>query len=151
MQPPAPPPMLYDVQVRTKKKVGKVCLSTIAPEEVYVSPRARSVDPQEIPYIGIRTRKTLSELINMGYPAEQIMNLRSETMGEDWSEERLARTQRTGNTEFAGEDATDSNDPSMREVWYNEEYILVDYDGDGVAERRACCCATVSLLPAEVR
>ncbi len=51
-----PPPMLYDVKVRRKVKTGQVRIDVVPPEELLVSTRARSTDPQQAPYIGIRTR-----------------------------------------------------------------------------------------------
>lgn len=147
---PSAPAMLYDVQIRRKKTSGKVCITCIAPEEVLISPRARSIDPQSAPYIGIRTRKTLSDLIDMGYDPEVVMDLHSDAQTLDWNEERTARVQRTGSVEFLDGDDTDGKNPSMREVWYNEEYILVDRDGDGIAERRSVCSVGSTLLHDEV-
>ncbi len=146
-QVPPPPPMLYNVKVRRKAKSGQVRLDVIPPEEVLVSTRARTPDPQKTPYIGIRTRKTLSQLIDMGYAKNIVTNLRSSDQLQDTDGERMARGMRTGTVDFDPQDSnTPSENPSMREVWYNEEYALIDRDGDGIAELRACCSVGDTLL-----
>lgn len=147
-QPQPMPPMLFDVTVRRKRKRGQVKLDCIAPESVYVSTRARSIDPQTIPYMGIRCRKTLSDLVAMGYAYAQVIDLRSDDQLDDLGEERIARGNRVGST--LGADAEDASNPMMREVWYNEEYVLVDADGDGIAERRAVCSVGDTILHNEI-
>jgi hypothetical protein len=136
---------LLDVTLRRKKEKGQIRIESVQPEEVLLSPRANTINPQKMAYIGTRTKKTLSDLVEMGYEVKDVEDLRSDDT--DLEDAQYTRDARIG--------ATDSNDessgnPMMREVWYNEEYIRIDRDGDGIAELRLCCSVGDTLLHDEV-
>ncbi len=127
-QPPAP--LLHDVVLRRTTRTGRVRIRPLPPEEFLIDRRA--VDLDEVPFLAHRLKRTISELIEAGYPREQLAVLEDDEVA-DLSLERLER--------FADEDEmpwreSSALDPSMREVWVTECYIRVDYDGDGVAELR---------------
>ncbi len=78
------------------------------------------------------------------------MELRSDSTLDDSTGERVARQFRTGSVTYDTEDSnTPSENPSMREVWYNEEYAQIDADGDGIAELMSCCSVGDVLLHSE--
>lgn len=85
--------------------------------EYLFSPRARHEDSAD--YQCHRVRKTRSDLVEMGFNAEQVDTLSVED-GE-WYKRDI------------WDDA--ARDKSMQEVTLLEEYIRLDVDGDGVAER----------------
>lgn len=137
---------LLDVVLRRKKESGKVHICCVPPEEVLLSPKSRGVDPQDMPYIGTRTRVPLSYLVELGYPTEMVLDLRSDD--SDLEDAQYTREARTGITGTDNEES--SGNPMMREVWYNEEYIRIDHDGDGVAELRFVCSVGSTILHNEV-
>ncbi|MBV9522746.1 MAG: hypothetical protein JO010_08135, partial [Alphaproteobacteria bacterium] len=127
-QPPAP--ALHDVVVRRTVRDGRIRVRPVPPEEFLIDRRA--VDLDEVPFLAHRVKRTLSELIEEGYPRAKLADLEDDEIA-DFSLERLER--------FADEDElpwreTNALDPAMREVWITECYIRVDYDGDGIAELR---------------
>lgn len=118
----------HNVIVQKRAKSGRVQIDVLPPEELIVSKKATCVE--DAPFIGHRRLATRSELISMGFDADQINSLPAyNTL--DFTEERLARYT-PGEEPFEQE----SLDESMQQVEIYECYIYVDYDGDGIAELR---------------
>jgi hypothetical protein len=97
----------------------------------------RAVSLEEATFCAHRSRRTVSDLIEMGYPKNKVRDLPAAD-DLDFNAEVITR--------FATEDEEprrdgDTLDGSMRPVWYAECYLKVDYDGDGVAEWRKVCLA----------
>ena len=119
----------YEINVVFKTKAeGKCTIDVVPPEECGVARDARSpyVDDQDFFYH--RSRKSISDLIEMGVPEEKALELPSNDDVE--TQERLARRNKSDETD--GQDWT--NHESMRKVWVTECYIRIDRDGDGIAE-----------------
>jgi hypothetical protein len=127
--------MLYDCSIKRTNKTGRIAIMAIPPEEFLTDRRATSLT--EATFTAHRARKTVSDLIEMGYPKKQCMDLPAAD-DLDFNQETVTR--------FKPEDEeprrdADNLDPAMRNVWYAECYLKVDYDGDGVAEWRKVCLA----------
>jgi hypothetical protein len=127
-------PGSFDVKVRKKKGSGKAKVCVVPPDELLVADNAYGMDADEIPCLTHRRELTLSELVEMGYDVETVMALPSGST--DYTYESQARSDRMG--DYSGK-AHEIPDPMMRRVWYCETYIKVDYDRDGIAERRKVC------------
>ena len=122
---------VYDVTILRTHPNNKVKIHVMPPEEFLISRRATDIESAS--FTGHRVRKTVSELIQMGFDKEQVMRLQAGGAGEgEYNEERIARFDI--DDEFP--DVGHSIDSSMREVWIIECYLKVDYDGDGIAELR---------------
>lgn len=121
----------HDVRYRVKE--GKCCVFNVAPENFLMARDAKDI--KTTPYCGDRQRKSLSDLIAMGYDPDQVKTLPTD---DDATLDDEQQERRSGDDE-SGE-VTDRTGV-MRSVWFSEHYILVDYDGDGIAERRKVCTA----------
>lgn len=113
---------LIDVETRRTQKAYRDL--PIPSEEFLFSSRTRDVD--DMGYKCHRTRKTLSELVEMGFDRDLVESLpESEPAYNDsravarWDDEALV-----------GE----SKLPGMRRVWLCEEYVNLDWNDDGMAE-----------------
>ena len=137
---PMPGPMLYDVKLKRKRAQEFVKFEPVPPEEVLVSTKARTVSLQDVPFVQHRRRLTISALRQMGYD-----------IPEDISDNTSDETESNARNRF-GEDSLndESSDPAMREVWYRENWIRLDRDGDGVAELRRVCVIGTTLIHDEV-
>lgn len=126
---PDGPAMLHDVIVRKSEEYGCIKVCPVPPEEFLISREARDI--YDARFVGHRRRRTVSDLLEEGYPKKVVESLPS---SEDAStfEESLARNTVEDNT--VGGDPT--NNRAMQLVWTTEAYIRVDYDGDGIAEMR---------------
>jgi len=123
------PTELYDIKFKRTRKKGKLRIEPTPPEEVRVSNRTRT-SLQDSPFIQHITRKTRSELIEMGLPKAFVDELPTWS-GNDYTEERISRDSIDDENTQA-----DNPDRSMQEIEYKESYVRVDADDDGIAELR---------------
>ena len=123
-----PTEQYFNVQVRRKKKNGKVKIENIPPEELLFSRRAKSME--DCTFIAHRTQVRAGDLIERGYDSELVMSLAGDQALDDEAE-RQARFQDIESSPY-----DNSLDPSNREVMVTEAYIKADYDGDNIAELR---------------
>jgi hypothetical protein len=125
------------LKLQIRRKCGKLVCEAVPPEEVRVSKRCRG-SLQDSPFTEHVTRKTRSELIEMGMDRGFVDSLPAYDETDRLSEQPVARDTVTDEGDW---DAT-STDRSMDEIQYCEAYIRVDFDNDGVAElRKVVTCA----------
>ena len=131
-------PTLHDVKVRRARPTEFVCTDPCPPEELLVSQRTRTVGLQESDFVQHRTRKTLSEIRQMGYDVPDDINDddNSQTL-EDYARER-----NVGMNLYDD----DTQDMARRMVMFKETWIRIDRDGDGIAELRRVCQVGDTLL-----
>lgn len=130
------PSPIFSVKIRqyieTRKRQKVEC---VPPEEFLIARNARDLDTAD--YVGHRTFKTMSELIEMGYDRAVIEEHGGSSGTFELNAE--AQTRNPGLRDwFGGSEATDA-DPAMRRYYYVESYMRIDRDGDGVAELRRIC------------
>ena len=121
----------YDMSVRVKRKSGQIKAINVPPEEFLVSRHAVSLDDAH--FVAHRTSLTVSELVAMGYDRDIV---------EQYAGENELDTDREVNNRFQDLEAAtgvDPADPTLRSVIYHECIMNVDFDGDGIAERRRIC------------
>ena len=121
----------YDLSVRVTRKSGQIKAINVPPEEFLVSRHAVNLD--DCHFVAHRTSMTVSELVAMGYDRDII---------EQYAGENELDTDREVNNRFQDLEAAtgvDPADPTLRSVIYHECIMNVDYDGDGIAERRRIC------------
>ena len=128
-----PPPSIHAVRVTYTYPDGRVKLEAVPPEEFLISREAKSI--AESDYVAHRRILTVSELVAMGYDYDEIESLASSHEDMSTNVERLTRNAQLDN------ELNERNDKAMRKVMYVENYIKVDYDGDGIAELRKVCTA----------
>ena len=135
------PILSYNVVIKKKKEVGKVCVENVPPEEFLIAKRDKSLKTAR--FVAHRTVKTRSDLIAMGYPQEQVDKMPAYN-DLTYTPERVARYS-------AGEmpDETQSLDFTMQEVELFECYIRTDFDGDGIAELRKVVYAGDQIIDNE--
>jgi hypothetical protein len=135
---------VFDLKLQLKKKCGKLVWMAVPSEEVRVSKRCRG-SLQDSPFTEHVTKKTRSELIEMGMPRSFVDSL-------------PAYNDREQDTEVQSRDSVDDEsdslggsylDRSMDEVEFCEAYIRVDYDDDGVAELRKVVTVANKIPPGE--
>lgn len=116
------------VRIKTVKERGIVKVCAIPPDELEVSRRHNSVLLNDCPYVCHVAEKTLSDVREMGYKVDidDIKGARSEHTQAEYDYREQYRDWRHDN----------DLDESMVRGWLREEYVLVDFDGDGIAERR---------------
>ena len=133
VQPAMEAPNLHDVVVRQTSIDGNIVLDALPPEEFLIDRRARSVEDSAI--VAHRRYLSVSELVQMGYDYEEMLDLAGDEDQFGTNTEFLARhpIANYADSETSGE--------SNRKVLYIEAYAKVDFDGDGISELRRFCCA----------
>jgi len=124
-----PVPMMHAVRATYTHPDGRVKLEAVPPEEFLISRESKSVEQAD--YVAHRRIVTVSELVAMGYDYDEVFDL-----GASYDNvERYTRNKALTN------EMNERHDPAMKKVLYVENYIKVDYDGDGIAELRKVCTA----------
>lgn len=124
-----------DVVLNIVKETGQVVIESIPPEEVLVSPRARSQDISKAPAVIWRTDKTKEDLLACGYDPEKVESLsftRSQYDSPVWRRSDDAESELLGQVE-------------VRTHWRE-----VDFDGDGIPELRRIVRAGNVILENEI-
>jgi len=121
----------YDLSVKVTRRSGKIKIINVPPEEFLVSRRAESLEDAH--FVAHRTTMTVSDLVAMGYDQDEV-EAHASSGDLDVDRERVSRFQ-----DLEAATGTDPADPALREVLYYECIMNIDFDGDGIAERRRIC------------
>lgn len=138
------PLSIYDVELQIKRKKGRCCIEAVPSEEVRVSRRCRG-SLQSSPFTEHVTRKTRSDLIEMGMSRDFVDNLAAWDSDDNDGEVR-ARDSLSDESDSIGSSVIDR---STDEIEYCEAYLKVDWDGDGIAELRKVVTAGDKIPPGE--
>lgn len=125
---------VYDVEVKRTKDASKICIEPVPPEEFFYSQYARSA--QDCPFMAHVKPVRVSDLRARGYDN---LDEAIQSNGEPWMElsvETSYRKQANSNYAYGLHSNSNDADESMREIWVAECYMMVDFNGDGVAEWR---------------
>jgi hypothetical protein len=128
------PSPLFDVKIRRQVKNTRQVVECVPPEEFLIARTARDIDNAD--YVGHRSLKTLSDLVEMGYERDDIEEHGNSASTFEINTEAQTRNPALNN--FLG-GVADNSDPAMKRYEYTESYIRIDKDGDGVAELRRVC------------
>ncbi len=118
----------YNINVKIKKRSGKIRIENVPPEEFLVNKRAKSLE--DAYFICHRSSMTVSDLVSLGYDKDLVESY----AGYDELDREEERNRRFGDIESSGNH--DPADDSQKEVPVFDCIIKCDYDGDGVAEMR---------------
>jgi hypothetical protein len=139
-----PGPPTHDVTLRVIDEVGEARYCVVAPEELLVGRDSRSPNLQACRFVEHRAKRTLSELRELGYDVDD------DLAGESTDDVYMSlQYQARHSAEESNWYRSEVNDPSLREVTFREVYMLVDADGDGIAELRKICIVGRTILANE--
>lgn len=127
---PIPQMRRFNIKVKTVEEKGICRIVAVPPEEMRVSRRHNSLLLDECPYVAHVTQKSVSDIREMGYDvdADDVRSAQSES-------ESIESMDRRENGDFPTQNE-ETDDESQVRGWLRDEYILVDFDGDGISERR---------------
>lgn len=139
----------YSGRMKKTEKRTIVKVEAFSPEDLLVDRDWTSPLLADCPYVARLLRVTLSDLKLMGYDCD-VDDLRASSHGDLVN--RLTRVNQFESTQMAdfGNNQTDNDDDSMAIGWLRMEYVLADYDGDGVAERLCVYRLEEKILKQEV-
>lgn len=131
-QQPPQPMKVFDAELKVYTKRNKVKICNVPPENFYVTARQNSLNMDECEFCSHKERKTITDLLEMGFSEEELSEIHDSGDLAELSSESIARNL------YSEQTANDVNDPdpSLRQLWCSDAYMLIDADGDGVAELR---------------
>lgn len=134
---PIPGPQLYNAKVIGYKQKTTIKVEAFPPEELLVKRDWTSPLLNECPYVARMLQVTLSELHEMGFDDVKAEDL-SDSTDLAISSDAAFRKNRVGDLDQSLTEASNLNedDESRTEGLLRIEFVLVDYDGDGISERR---------------
>jgi hypothetical protein len=120
---PVVPAMLHDVTARRRTEYGCAKVENVPPEEFGISRRAKRI--ADAPYCFHETTSTQQDLIAQGFDEAMIVSLPSSTTSD--TEEEQARD----TVDESESDEGGTLNRASRPIRVLEEYIRMDYDGQG--------------------
>ena len=139
-----PAEIVYDVRIRRERKKQRVVLECVPPEEFLIDRETRDLDTSR--YIGHRSLKTVSDLVDMGYDPDEIENI-SNSDDSYYLTNLEAITRNPAINIFSRDTGPNS---ALKRFVYVESWIRIDRDGDGIAELRKVCSIGPHILFDEV-
>ena len=136
--PPMGQPPMFSGTVTVRRKVKKVRLDSVAPEDGLISPMARTID--EASFVGYRKRVTASDLRVLRVSQDDIDEM---APGEIYTAEQAQRQPDV----VQAADERDNLDDSERKLWVVVAYVRFDWDGDGISEMRRVVYAHAGGMP----
>ena len=122
--------LTFDLKFKTTKRTQKTVICGVAPENFLISKNA--VDKDTAPLVGDIIRKTRGELVGEGYDKDLVRSLPKASSTKKTSTQTAQR--------FKNEGGEKNSEPvkgwASEEVELEDLYAFVDYDDDGIAERR---------------
>jgi hypothetical protein len=133
---------VWDIKIRRTERKGRVSVECLPPEEVLVSPRARST-LDGVPFVAHITEEPRSELVEDGFDKAMVAAL--PTGKPNWLEiDALAR-----NSVVDQLSVENPGDKAMQTVQVRRVTLMVDCDGDGIAELRRVLVAGDKIIENE--
>src|SRR3990167_9368882 len=125
---PAQPQILHDLTIKRKEDRTRFRIEALPPEEMLFPRSARTLDDAII--LAHRRERTVSDLIDEGYDAEELrqipsgseLNFNTETISRDFRQSTFP--------------SSTEGDEASRKILVHEAYLKVDWNGDGIAEWR---------------
>ena len=129
------PPLTFEtVKIKTIGKASKVTICNIPSDELHVSARHNSILLDECPYVAHVSLKTLSDVHGLGYTKVTQADMHA-AADEATSQDKEFRESLKGGR-FGWWTKDNEADESATSGYLRDEYVLCDFDGDGIAERR---------------
>lgn len=119
------------VRFTVKRDVSRIHIKALPPEEFGISAMAPSIELAEV--VWHKQRKTISELLKLGYPKNVVMNLRDdEKLWEDADPDQLSRFKHVDDA--IGDRDVETMSKARRRCMVYEAYTeLEEDDGEGLS------------------
>ncbi len=121
----------FVLEVRRTPSMGRVHIEAIPPEEFALHKSAKGI--ADAKYHRRRSAKFLSEIIRQ-FPEKEAELRDRKAKGDDPGFDPRYSARNPGENINFGSNG--ESDEGRREVWLHEEFIRIDFDGDGIVELR---------------
>lgn len=130
-------PQTYNARICSYKEKTTIKVEAFPPEDLLVKRDWTTPLLDDCPYVARNMRVTLSDLKEMGFKGVTVEDLDS-SEESNYSADASFRQNRANSSDVTFTDmrTQEQDDDSRTEGYLRIEYVLVDYDGDGISERR---------------
>lgn len=144
------PIMVYSGRMKKTVKRSIVKVEAFSPEDLLVDREWTTPLLADCPYVARLIRVTLSDLKMMGYDCD-VEDLKASRHGDLVNRlTRVNKLESTQTADFGDNGGNESDDDSMATGWLRMEWVLADFDGDGIAERLCVYRLEEKILKREV-
>ena len=126
------PEMLHDVKIKRLKSSGRLRAAAVPDEEFLIDSTAKALD-ETVRFCAHVSRVTRSELVKEGFAKAKVDEIPA------FDSDKMTQARRDRDELMDADD--NPPDHSTEYVKRYECYVLIDYDGDGIAERRRIIAA----------
>lgn len=126
------PEMLHDVKIKRIKSSGRLRAAAVPDEEFLIDSTAKALD-ETVRFCAHVSRVTRSELVKEGFAKAKVDEIPA------FDSDKMTQARRDRDELMDADD--NPPDHSTEYVKRYECYVLIDYDGDGIAERRRIIAA----------
>jgi len=119
----------YEIKIKRTLTKGRNLVAVLPEDEVVVDNQWTELDLDECPFVCHYPEMTHSELLGMGMDEDFLEQAYGPTDGQSSEESNRRNTSDENNND-------DESHKALRKYTYYECSMLVDYDEDGIAERR---------------
>lgn len=143
------PVMGYSGRIKKTEKKTVIKVESFSPEDLLVEREWNTPILADCPYVARLMRVTMTDLVSMGLKAtaDELRSSDTSEFSADSTVRLFTKNQIDASTNYTDDD---SDDDSMAEGWLRLEYVLVDKDGDGIAERLCVYRLKDKILKCEV-
>jgi len=124
---------VFDIKLQRTTKKPKLCIETVPPEQALVDSDCTSLDCDEADFTCHEVKRSRTWLIEAGYDEAKL-----DQIGE-YSDDKSQFGSEKVNRLFYTDEDPDQDDveaEGMQMYWLRDIFMRVDYNGDGIAERR---------------
>lgn len=144
------PITVYNGRMKQTVKRSIVKVEAFSPEDLLVDREWTTPLLADCPYVARLIRVTLSDLKLMGYEVD-VKDLKASDHGDLVNRlTRVNKLESTQTADFGDNGGNESDDDSMATGWLRMEWVLADFDGDGIAERICVYRLEEKILKREV-
>lgn len=128
------PVMLFNGRIKKVERKKTIKVEAFSPENLLIDRDWTSPILDDCPYVARLVPVTVTDLHMMGHTEVTAADLNASARVDMGNQDRLTRVDRLDDDDaLTGKDY--QGDDSMAPGWLRIEYVLVDVDGDGIAER----------------
>ena len=145
------PVMVFNGRLKKTEEKTIIKVDAFSPEDLLIDREWTSPLLSDCPYVCRMMRVTLSDVKMMGLDctADELRSSDGMAFSAD-AQFRLSKVTQTGVSTASSFDDRNENDDSMAEGWIRIEYVLIDADGDNIAERHCIYRLQDKILKDEI-
>jgi len=127
------PQIVYDVKFKRTQDKGRCEVIPCPEEEIIIARDHATLDLDDCEFVCHRVERTMSDLLSAGYDKKQLESVSTDNDEGVYNEERVNRRFYQDEQDYY---RSENYKDVEKKFWTHECYVLIDWDGDDIVERR---------------